>query len=176
MAASDVRERAARIRLAIFDVDGVMTDGRVIINDQGVETRFFDIKDGFGVVALQQSGIEAAIISTKQSESVARRAKELRIEMLYMGVRKKLEKYEEILREKGLTDAEVCYVGDDLVDLPLMKRVGLAVAVADAVDEVKAHAHYVTDRKGGKGAVREACELILKAQEKWDRVVGMFEG
>ena len=164
-------EQAANIKLLILDVDGVMTDGRVIISDNGVETRNFDIKDGLGVVALQMSGIQVAIITSKKSPAVAARAQELKIERFYEGVRKKTEVYNTLLAELGLTDAQAGYVGDDLMDLGLMKRVGFAVAVADAVPEVRQAAHYVTQARGGYGAVRETAELILKAQGKWDAVL-----
>lgn len=164
-------EQAQKIKLVILDVDGVMTDGRIIIADNGVETRNFDIKDGFGTVVLQQMGIEVAIITSRRSEAVALRAKELRINRYYAGIKKKVDTYATIKSEMGIDDSEVCYVGDDLVDLGMMKRVGFAVAVADAVAEVKEHAHYITRAVGGRGAVREVAELILRAQGKWQKVI-----
>lgn len=164
-------ERAENVKLVILDVDGVMTDGRIIIDDNGVETRSFDIKDGLGVVALQMLGVEVAIITSKKSPSVALRAKELRIARFHEGIRKKVEVYEVMLQEMGITDEQVCYVGDDLVDLAMMKRVGFAVAVADAVDEVREAAHYITKARGGYGAVREVAELILKSQGKWETIL-----
>ncbi len=167
----DVNEIAARIKLVILDVDGVMTDGRIIIHDDGSETRIFDIKDGLGTVALQMLGVEVAIITSKKSGAVARRAEELRIKRFHEGVRKKVPVYEQMLEEMGITDEEVCYVGDDLNDLGMMKRVGLPVAVADAVPEIKAVARYVTKAPGGRGAVREVAELILKAQGKWEALL-----
>jgi 3-deoxy-D-manno-octulosonate 8-phosphate phosphatase (KDO 8-P phosphatase) len=167
----DVQERAAAVKLVILDVDGVMTDGLIIIDDHGVETRHFDIKDGFGTVAMQLSGIEVAIITSKESPVVAHRARELKIGRLHQGVRRKTEVYETILQDMGIRDEEVCYVGDDVIDLGLMRRAGLAVAVADAVEEVKAVAHHVTAAPGGRGAVREVAELILKAQGKWEAIL-----
>ncbi len=167
----DVNEIAARIKLVILDVDGVMTDGSIIIHDDGSETRIFDIKDGLGTVALQMLGVEVAIITSKKSGAVARRAEELRIKRFHEGVRKKVPVYEQMLEEMGITDEEVCYVGDDLNDLGMMKRVGLPVAVADAVPEIKAVARYVTKAPGGRGAVREVAELILKAQGKWEALL-----
>lgn len=164
-------QQAANIRLIILDVDGVMTDGRIIIDDNGVESRFFDIKDGLGVVALQMSGVEAAIITSKKSVAVKHRAEELKIKRFYEGIRKKTEAYAEIVKDMGITDAEVCYMGDDLVDLSMMKRVGFPVAVADAVQEVREAAAYITKAPGGRGAVREVAEIILKAQGKWDAIL-----
>lgn len=164
-------ERAKNIKLVILDVDGVMTDGRIIIDDNGTNYRSFDIKDGFGTVALQMSGIPVAIITTSTSNVVAHRAKELRIEKYFPGSKNKLEVYNNLLQEMGLTDENVCYVGDDLVDLPLLKRVGFAVAVADAADDVKEQVHYVTKKPGGRGAVREVAEIILKSQGKWNAVL-----
>jgi len=164
-------EKAKDVKLVILDVDGVMTDGRIVIDDNGLEQRNFDIKDGFGVVALQMTGVEVAIITSKKSGSVRHRAEELKIKRFHEGIRKKTEPYEQILAEMGITDAQVAYVGDDLVDLAMMKRVGLPVAVADAVDEVREAAAYVTRARGGHGAVREAAEMILKAQGKWDAIL-----
>ena len=164
-------EKAKDVKLVILDVDGVMTDGRIVIDDNGLEQRNFDIKDGFGVVALQMTGVEVAIITSKKSGSVRHRAEELKIKRFHEGIRKTTEPYEQIPAEMGITDAQVAYVGDDLVDLAMMKRVGLPIAVADAVDEVREAAAYVTRARGGHGAVREAAEMILKAQGKWDAIL-----
>lgn len=164
-------EKAKDVKLVILDVDGVMTDGRIVIDDNGLEQRNFDIKDGLGVVALQMTGVEVAIITSKKSGSVRHRAEELKIKRFHEGIRKKTEPYEQMLAEMGIGDAQVAYVGDDLVDLTLMKRVGLPIAVADAVDEVREAAAYVTRARGGRGAVREAAEMILKAQGKWDAIL-----
>jgi 3-deoxy-D-manno-octulosonate 8-phosphate phosphatase (KDO 8-P phosphatase) len=164
-------EQAKDIKLVILDVDGVMTDGRIIIDDNGVETRNFDIKDGMGVVVLMMSGVEVAIITSKKSGAVRHRAEELKIKRFHEGIKKKTEPYEEMLKEMGITDAQVAYVGDDLVDLSMMKRVGLPIAVGDAVEDVKKHAIYVTKARGGYGAVREVAEMILKAQDKWDKIL-----
>jgi 3-deoxy-D-manno-octulosonate 8-phosphate phosphatase (KDO 8-P phosphatase) len=164
-------DKAKDIKLVILDVDGVMTDGRIVIDDNGVESRNFDIKDGMGVVVLMMSGVEVAIITSKKSGAVRHRAEELKIKRFYEGIRKKTEPYEEMLKEMGITDAEVAYVGDDLVDLSMMKRVGLPIAVGDAVEDVKNHAAYVTVARGGHGAVRETAEMILKAQGKWEKIL-----
>jgi 3-deoxy-D-manno-octulosonate 8-phosphate phosphatase (KDO 8-P phosphatase) len=164
-------DKAKDIRLVILDVDGVMSDGRIVIDDNGVESRNFDIKDGMGVVVLQLCGIEVAIITSKKSGAVRHRAEELKIKRFYEGIKKKTEPYEQMLEEMNIHDAQVCYVGDDLVDLAMMRRVGLPVAVGDAVAEVKEAAAYVTTAAGGRGAVREVAEMILKAQDKWDKVL-----
>ncbi|MCF8151795.1 MAG: phenylphosphate carboxylase subunit delta [Burkholderiaceae bacterium] len=164
-------EKAKDIKLVILDVDGVMTDGRIVIDDNGVESRNFDIKDGMGVVVLMMSGVEVAIITSKKSGAVRHRAEELKIKRFHEGIKKKTEPYEEMLKEMGITDAQVAYVGDDLVDLSMMKRVGLPIAVGDAVADVKQHAAYVTKARGGYGAVREVAEMILKAQDKWDKIL-----
>ena len=163
--------KAEDIKLVILDVDGVMSDGRIVIDDNGVQSRNFDIKDGLGVVALQMLGVEVAIITSKRSGAVRHRAEELKIKRFYEGIRKKTEAYAEIIEDMGITDDEVCYVGDDLVDLSMMKRVGLPVAVADAVPDILEHAAYVTNARGGYGAVREVAEMILKAQGKWEKLL-----
>ena len=164
-------DKAKDIKLCILDVDGVMTDGRIVIDDNGVETRNFDIKDGMGVVVMMMSGIEVAIITSKKSGAVRHRAEELKIKRFHEGIKKKTEPYETMLAEMGITDAQVAYVGDDLVDLSVSKRVGLPIAVNDAVEDVKKHAAYVTQARGGHGAVREVAEMILKAQDKWDKIL-----
>ena len=164
-------EKAKDIKLVILDVDGVMTDGRIVIDDNGVESRNFDIKDGMGVVVMMMSGVEVAIITSKKSGAVRHRAEELKIKRFHEGIKKKTEPYEEMLKEMNITDAQVAYVGDDLVDLSMMKRVGLPIAVGDAVEDVKQHAAYVTKARGGYGAVREVAEMILKAQDKLDKIL-----
>jgi 3-deoxy-D-manno-octulosonate 8-phosphate phosphatase (KDO 8-P phosphatase) len=164
-------EKAKDIKLVILDVDGVMSDGRIVVDDNGVETRNFDIKDGMGVVVLMMCGVEVAIITSKKSGAVRHRAEELKIKRFHEGIKKKTEPYELMLKEMNITDAQVCYVGDDLVDLSMMKRVGLPIAVNDAVDDVKKAAAYVTKARGGYGAVREVAEMILKTQGKWDAVL-----
>lgn len=164
-------DKAKDIKLVILDVDGVMTDGRIVIDDNGVETRNFDIKDGMGVVVLMMCGVDVAIITSKKSGAVRHRAEELKIKRFHEGIKKKTEPYEEMLKEMNISDAQVAYVGDDLVDLSMMKRVGLPIAVNDAVEDVKQHAAYITRARGGYGAVREVAEMILKAQDKWDKVL-----
>jgi len=167
----NIIDRARRIRLLILDCDGVLTDGRIIMLPGSDETKTFDVKDGHGIVMAQRAGLRIAIISGRKSSVVRARAKELGVTHLYEMAWVKTEPYEKLLAEEGLTDEEVCYVGDDVVDIPLLRRAGLGVAVADAVEETKNHSHIVTEREGGRGAVREVIEFILKAQDKWDEAM-----
>lgn len=169
-----MEERIKKIRLLLLDVDGVLTDGRIIYDNRGVESKAFDVKDGHGIKLLQRAGIRVGIITGRQSEVVRLRAEELGIEILYQGAKDKLVPYRDILEGLGLNDDEVAYVGDDLVDLPILRRVGLAVTVADAVEEVKPHVHHVTERAGGRGAVREVCDLILKGSGAWASVTDRY--
>jgi len=161
---ADVRVRAARVRLAVFDVDGVLTDGRVILGDDGYEYKAFHTHDGHGLRLLQDAGVEVAIITGRTSIVVSRRAEELRIRHLVQGRRDKAPALEELLARLGVIAEETAFVGDDIVDVPAMRRVGLAVAVANATAVTRAHAQYVTGAGGGAGAAREVCELILSAQ------------
>jgi 3-deoxy-D-manno-octulosonate 8-phosphate phosphatase (KDO 8-P phosphatase) len=167
-------ERLKKIRLLILDVDGVMTDGRIIFDSNGVESKFFNVKDGHGIKLVQRSGIEVAIISGRESRVVANRAAELGIDRVYQKSLDKLTPYGEILRLTGLEDAMVAFVGDDVIDIPVLRRVGFAAAPADAVAEVLPYAHFVTRNRGGWGAVREVCDLILKEQGSWDSVMERY--
>ncbi len=169
-----LRERAGRIRLLIVDVDGVMTDGRIILDNKGNELKFFHVRDGHGIKMLQRAGIAVAIVTGRNSEVVNRRAAELGIEHVHQGSRNKMDAYESILEETGLRDEEVAFVGDDIVDVPVMRRVGLSAAVADAEDYVKEAAMFVTERPGGGGAVREVTDLILRAGGHWDEVTRRY--
>ena len=162
-----MREALKKIKIVVMDVDGVLTDGRIIVDSNGVETKNFDVQDGLGIVFLKKCGIKTAIISARESGVVAHRAQDLKIDKVWVGVYPKLSAYESLLKEFNVQDEEVCFIGDDLVDLSIMHRCGVAIAVANAVVEVKQIAKYITVRKGGKGAVREAIELILKAQGHW---------
>jgi 3-deoxy-D-manno-octulosonate 8-phosphate phosphatase (KDO 8-P phosphatase) len=167
-------ERARKTRLLMMDVDGVLTDGRIIQDSHGHELKVFDVKDGHGIVMAHRAKLRTALISGRASETITRRAQELGIELVFQKIWNKLEVYEKILDETQFTPDQVAYIGDDLVDIPLLRRVGLAVAVADAVDEVKAAAHLVTQRPGGQGAVRELIELILRAQGHWDTLLERY--
>jgi 3-deoxy-D-manno-octulosonate 8-phosphate phosphatase (KDO 8-P phosphatase) len=160
----DILERAARIRLVIFDVDGVLTDGSLFIGDDGQEYKAFHSRDGHGMVLLQNTGVMIGVITGRSSEVVRIRMQSLGIAHLFQGCRDKLPAYETLKSDLGLTDEAIAYVGDDLVDLPIMRRVGLAIAVADAHHLVRGHAHLTTQAPGGRGAAREVCELIMEAQ------------
>ena len=143
-----------------------MTDGRIIVNDRGEETKNFDVKDGHGLALLRQAGVEVVIISGRKTDVVDHRAKELGIQDVHQGIRDKAALCRQMLRQKNLAPDQVCCMGDDVVDLPLFDQVGIAVAVADAMDEVRAAASLTTKNKGGHGAVREICDRILRAQKK----------
>ena len=167
-------DRARKVKILILDCDGVLTDGRIILLPDGDETKCFDVKDGHAMVMAQRAGLPIAIISGRKSAVVRARAKELGVAHLHEMAWVKKEPYEKILAEEKLVDEEVCYVGDDVVDIPLLKRAGLGVAVSDAVEETKKNCHLVTERAGGKGAVREVIEFILKAQDKWDEALSWY--
>lgn len=169
-----LEERAKKIKLLILDVDGVLTDGRIIYDNFGDEFKCFNVQDGLGFSLLHASPILAVIITAKRSKPVLRRAREMGVVKVYQNAWQKLKVYERLLRKFKLRDYEICFIGDDLIDLPILKRVGLAVAVANGVKEVKDCAHYVTQREGGKGAAREVIELILKSQNLWDGLLEKY--
>jgi len=169
-----MENRLKTIKLLILDVDGVMTDGRIIFDSNGVESKFFNVKDGHGIKMLQRAGIEVAIISGRQSTVVTNRATELGIELVFQKAIDKLAPYRQILADTGLTDAEVAFIGDDLIDIPVLRRVGFAVAPRDAVAEVIPFVHFVTRNSGGWGAVREVCDLLLKAQGRWEELTARY--
>ncbi|HSE97760.1 MAG TPA: HAD family hydrolase [Blastocatellia bacterium] len=171
ISADEVFSRARKVRILLLDCDGVLTDGRIIMLPGGDETKAFDVRDGHAIVMARRAGLKTGIISGRVSSVVRARALELGIEHLHEKAWIKLDPYLQILELEGLTDEEVCFVGDDVVDIPLLRRAGLAVAVGDAVEEAKDYSHYVTAREGGRGAVREVIELILKAQGKWDEAL-----
>jgi 3-deoxy-D-manno-octulosonate 8-phosphate phosphatase (KDO 8-P phosphatase) len=169
--APTVNTRAKKIRVLLMDVDGVLTDGRIWLlsrrDGTASEIKGFSAYDGAGLKLARAAGLRTGVITGRDSAAVTQRARECQIEFVYQGRATKLTAYEEILRATGASDAEIAYVGDDLPDLPLLQRAGLAVAVANAAPEAKRAAHYVTVRSGGDGAVREVIELIVKAQGKW---------
>jgi 3-deoxy-D-manno-octulosonate 8-phosphate phosphatase (KDO 8-P phosphatase) len=161
-----LRERAAKIRMLVLDVDGVLTDGKLYFDHAGNEMKAFNTRDGLGMKALQRCGIEVAVITGRKSEAVTQRMAQLDVKHLYQGREDKLNAFLHLLEATGLDAQQICFAGDDWIDLPVLMRVGLAVSVADAEDRVKEQAHWITDRKGGDGAVREICNLILAAQGK----------
>lgn len=169
-----LQDKLKKIRLVIFDVDGVLTDGRIIYNDEGQETKVFDVRDGHGIKLLARAGIESAILTARESKTVEHRAANLGIELVFQGMKDKVAGLEEILKIRPFKLDEIAYVGDDIIDLPALKRAGLAVTVSDAVDEVKERADYITSRPGGRGAARELAELLLKAQSKWDEILSHY--
>ncbi|WP_457668385.1 3-deoxy-manno-octulosonate-8-phosphatase KdsC [Thiolapillus sp.] len=160
----DILEKAAQIKLVIFDVDGVLTDGSLYLGDDGQEYKAFNSLDGHGMVMLQQTGVQIGIITGRTSKVVEIRMNSLGIQHLYQGQRDKRPAYSELKEQLGLDDSQIAYVGDDVVDLPVMSRVGLAIAVQDAHAFAMQHAHWITPSPGGKGAAREVCELIMEAQ------------
>ncbi len=170
----ELTERAKNIRLLILDVDGVLTDGRLYFGPKGETLKVFHVRDGHGIKMLQKAGIEVAFLSGRRSDAAYHRARELGINRFFEGLRDKVATMKEIKAALQIRPQEVAVVGDDLVDLPIMNRAGLAVAVADAVPEVRAAAHWVTNLPGGKGAVREVCDLLLKAQGKWEGIVSRW--
>ena len=169
----DVAARARAVRLAIFDVDGVLTDGTLYIGAQGEAFKAFNILDGHGLKMLQAAGVATAIISGRSSPAVARRAEELAIAHLVQGSADKVADFERLIAGIGVGREACAFVGDDLPDLAVMRACGFAVAVANAADEVKQAAHYVTRASGGRGAVREFCELVLRAQGQLGRAVAV---
>ena len=170
-----MKDRLSDIRLLLLDVDGVMTDGGIIYDVNGVETKVFNVKDGHGIKMLQRHGIEVGIITGRNSPVVDVRAKELGIELLYQGSLKKIDSYLDVKRRTGLKDSQIAYVGDDVIDVPVMRRVAFAAAPADGLIEARNAAHYVTSLAGGRGAVREVCDLILKGRGLWDDVAARYE-
>ncbi|MFB0518724.1 MAG: KdsC family phosphatase [Acidobacteriota bacterium] len=166
--------KARRIKLILMDADGVLTEGKVTYGDGNLELKSFDVKDGAGIDLARKAGIKTGIISGRQSGALQRRAKELRIDEVHQKVINKVEVYKEILGRYSLRDEEVAYIGDDILDLSLLSWVGLSAAVADAHPEVKKRVDLVTTSTGGRGAVRELVELILRAQGKWDTIVQEF--
>jgi len=170
-----LKKRAAQIKLLLMDVDGTMTDGGVLLLSQpdgsALEIKKFDAHDGQGLTLAHTAGIQTGCITGRESPALLRRAREMKMDYVYMKIPLKMPAYEEILAKAGLKDAEVAYVGDDLPDIPILKRVGLAVAVGDAVADVKKIAHYVTKAHAGKGAIREAIELILKSKGIWNELI-----
>jgi 3-deoxy-D-manno-octulosonate 8-phosphate phosphatase (KDO 8-P phosphatase) len=156
--------KAKGLKLLLLDVDGVLTDGTITYTHEGTEIKSFHTRDGFGIRLLLESGVEVGLITARESEAVKRRVQDLGLKHVFQKTKNKLEVFDQLLKELGLEPTEVGYMGDDWLDLPLLVRVGFAATVADAVPEVLQIAHYVTRRKGGHGAVREVCELILEAK------------
>jgi 3-deoxy-D-manno-octulosonate 8-phosphate phosphatase (KDO 8-P phosphatase) len=171
---AEVEKRAARVKLLLMDCDGVLTDGRITLVGEADEQKSFHTRDGHGLVLLHRAGLSSGIISGNSSSSVERRARDLGITYVRQGTWNKIVDFEEVLKEAGVEESETAYIGDDVTDIPLMQRVGLAVAVSEATLETCAVAHYVTKLPGGFGAVREVTDLILKAQGRWAELMHRY--
>ena len=167
-------QRAAKIKLVLFDVDGVLTDGKILMHADGSESKTFDIKDGTGIVWALRQGLTVGFLSARSSAATAQRAAQLGVTLVHQGVRSKLDTYDQIVDGLILDDDQTAYMGDDLLDLPVLMRVGLATAPADAAAEVRSRVHWVTNSKGGSGAARELIEVILRAQGRWEALLATY--
>jgi 3-deoxy-D-manno-octulosonate 8-phosphate phosphatase (KDO 8-P phosphatase) len=167
-------EKAKKIKLLLLDVDGVLTDGRIVYDSRGGDMKFFDVHDGMGVYALKKAGIKTILITAKGSRAIGPRAKDMQVEAVFENISPKTAVLDKILKKYRIATDEVCFVGDDLVDLCLMQSVGFPIAVFNAAPEIKQSASYITVREGGRGAVREVVELILKSQGKWAEIVQSY--
>ena len=170
----EVLARARRVRLLLMDCDGVLTDGRLWLTEDYDEQKAFHARDGQGISLMHRAGLKTGIISGRKSTAIDRRAHDLKMAYVHQYAKDKVAALEEIIAESGVSAEECAFVGDDLADIPPMRRVGLAVAVADAAEETKQSAHFITELNGGCGAVREVCELVLKAQGRWEELMKIF--
>jgi len=170
-----ITARLQQVKLLLLDVDGVLTDGMIIYDDSNVETKMFNVKDGLGIRLLIDNGIQVGIVTGRSAPALTHRCKNLGIEIIFDGIRDKAKALESIIRQTGRNPQEIAFMGDDLPDLPIMNRVGLGIAVADAHDHVRNEALLVTSANGGKGAVREVSEAILKAKGLWDKVLDTYK-
>ncbi len=171
---SDIIERAKKIKLLALDVDGVLTDGRIIYGSYGDELKNFDVNDGLGILLVKRAKFKCVILTAKGARVVTKRAKELRVDKVYQNFHYKIEAFKKIRAKFKVKEEEICFVGDDLIDIPILKRVGLAVSPPNAMDDVKKFAHFITKKSGGRGAIREVCDLLLKAQGKWEKVTARY--
>lgn len=175
MSQEAIQERARAVRMIVFDVDGVLTDGSLFFGDDGQEYKAFNSRDGHGIKMLRDAGVETGIITGRTSQVVLYRARNLGIVHLFQGADDKLEAFEQLLASVNLAPEQIAYMGDDVVDLPVLRRCGLAVCVPDAADEVKARCHYITRAHAGRGAAREVCELIMRAQGTWAAQMARYD-
>ena len=166
--------RAARIKLLLFDIDGVLTNGTVVIHADGSESKTFGIRDGIAVVWAQRAGLKVGFLSARTSATTPHRAAQIGVTLVHQGVKSKMVTYQRILADEGVIDDEVAFMGDDIVDLAVLARVGLAAAPADAVEDVRRRVHFVSRFPGGAGAARELVELVLRAQQRWDGIVAGY--
>jgi 3-deoxy-D-manno-octulosonate 8-phosphate phosphatase (KDO 8-P phosphatase) len=170
----DLQQKLDRIQLLLLDVDGVLTDGRIIYHDNGDETKVFHVRDGMGIRLLLLSGIQVGIATGRTSPALSHRCRNLGITLIFDGLKEKIPVLERIFQKTGVSAEQIAFVGDDLMDLAIMKRVGMAFAVSDAHEMIIQHADWVTSCNGGQGAVREVCELILKKKGLWNRIIQRF--
>jgi len=170
----ELAEKAKKIKLLMLDVDGVLTDGRIVYDSAGRDMKFFDVHDGLGVYLLKKAGIPTVLVTAKGSRTIKPRARDMGAEEVFEDISPKTAILDKIFKKYKLTRAEICFVGDDLVDLGIMKNVGFPIAVFNAAAEIKQVASYITLKHGGRGAVREVAELILKAQGKWEGLLGFY--
>ena len=168
---ASLKDKISKIKLLILDVDGVMTNGEIILDDDGKETKVFNVQDGYGIVLLQKAGFKTAILSARTTEAVKARAVDLKIDKVCQDAYPKIKAYKKLLRDLKLKSEQACFVGDDLPDIEVLQNVGFSVAVPNAVAEVKQIVDHITKNEGGQGAVREVIELILKTQGKWSGIL-----
>ncbi len=170
-----MEEKIKNIKVLIMDIDGVLTDGRIILSSFGDELKFFDVQDGFGLALWRKAGYKSAIITANKSSVVTRRASMLKIDKVYQKVYNKLTAYNKIKKIFKVTDGQICFIGDDLIDLPILKRIGFSCCVANAIEDIKPEVDYITKKEGGHGAVREIIDLILKTQDRWQKIVKAYQ-
>jgi 3-deoxy-D-manno-octulosonate 8-phosphate phosphatase (KDO 8-P phosphatase) len=167
-------ERAKKIKVLVLDVDEVLTDGRIIYSSSGDELKNFDVNDGLGIMLVKRAGIKCVILTAKASPVVKKRAKEMKIDKVYHNFHYKIKALENIKKTFKCENDQICFIGDDVIDIPILKRIGLAVCPPNAMAEVKPFAHFITEKSGGRGAAREVCNLLLRAQDKWDTVMSPY--
>lgn len=175
MISSKLKDKIKKVRFLLLDVDGVLTDGRIIYDSKGRDSKFYDVHDGLGVYLLGRMGIKTILITAKGSKSIKPRARDMRVEAVFENILPKTKVYEKVKKTYGLRDAEICFVGDDLVDLCVLKRAGVPIATHNAAYEIKKAAAYVTKKDGGRGAVREVAELILKSKGLWMKALELYQ-
>jgi 3-deoxy-D-manno-octulosonate 8-phosphate phosphatase (KDO 8-P phosphatase) len=169
-----LQRKASRIQLLLFDVDGVLTDGKILLHPDGSESKRFDIRDGTGLVWAQRAGLKVGLLSARTSRATTRRAEQLGISIVHQGAASKLRTYSDILRHHALADADVAYMGDDILDLPVLKRAGLSACPSDAAREITSTVDYVSLHRGGDGAVRDLIEVVLRAQGRWKSLLTSY--
>ncbi|MEJ7619855.1 MAG: HAD-IIIA family hydrolase [Aquificaceae bacterium] len=170
----ELRDRALKIKLLLLDVDGVLTDGRLYYTSRGEEIKVFNVRDGLGIKLAQRAGIRVGVISGRNSEALINRLRELKVDEVHLGYNQKLPILEDVMKRLSLSLEEIAFLGDDYVDLPILRRVGFPMAVLDAPEEIKKHALYITKSRGGHGAVRDAIEFILKLRGQWEEVIRQY--